>query len=263
MNMRTRPQLLFAVAAIATGALGELLSPVLFSYGLSEDGVIVFHLLLICPFLLGLHITLGEIVRMREVTHSPSAPVLGKTGSEIPGTSAERFQAHLGGNSAVPTPAQMQLVVVTFLVLCILAIQFQVNGMLYEYPFLFVDDALFLLESASVFAGAFLAGGVVGLRAKKDHHRHIVLWELVTIILAPLLWVIAERAAYAMLSGYAEYLDLSDYIALARLSSEGLLVGVITVSLAFALPMCFEDLGAKDCEAGIDTCQDHTIPQGS
>ena len=235
---------LLAAAAIATGALGELLSPALFGYGAGVNEVIVFQILLIGLILLGFYIILGQIPPGRESMQTPSIPTPEGVSADAPGVSVEAFQAHLGRNSMGRTFGQtvnvLMVALTALFVLLWLTNEYVSYSLLPWFSGFTLYYAVNLFVRASLGAGTFLGGATACLRAGKDSHNRIVVTvSSVTLILTAVLWVVAERTAYVMLLERIGYLGLSDYVLFAGLSGMALLLNVCIASVVLGLAMYF------------------------
>ncbi|RDE17014.1 MAG: hypothetical protein C4K49_03955 [Candidatus Thorarchaeota archaeon] len=199
-------RLRLAAATLAAGALGELLSPDLFLYGVGVDGVIVLQISFFGLILLGLYIASGEILRKRRLAQSPSVPVPENVSTETPGASAEELQTRLD---------QKVLDRIWFFTIL-------VGGLLYILLFSAEPDStIFLLEVSSLVTGFYCAVSTPILRMGIISHNHaIVNFCSFVLVVTNVLWVAAQRFAYLTLVGD---LAASGYVALAQLSSEALL----------------------------------------
>jgi len=238
MNERTVAHVLLAAAAMATGALGELLSPALFGYGVSVDEVIALQMLFIGLILLGFYIILGEIRPRRGGTHSPSGPVPEGANAEVPGASVEEFREHRGRNSKDRALGQMRTVGIGSMLL--LAAEYAS----YDLFFGPTDLPIEILRIMSLFAGLSLTLDTAYIRVGMDtyHHTTVKAYSVV-LVLTALLWLAAEGTSYAILLEHEGHLEPSEYVALAQLSSLALLLNVCIVSLFVGLAMYFGRLG--------------------
>ena len=237
MNEGARSRALLTVTALAAGVLGELLSPALFGYGPSVDGVIALQMLFIGLILSGFYITVGKIRLGRGGTQSPSGSVPEEANAETPGASAETFQARPSRNTMSHTSTLMGIVAMALVYLFWLAVEAASNGPLSEFPHFLVE----ILVDSSLFAGMFLTLTTICLRVGKDFHHYKMVKTLssIILILTALSWAFAQRTVYAMLLEILGYLETSDYVALARLSSEALLAFVSIFWIGLALLMYF------------------------
>ncbi|TFH00319.1 MAG: hypothetical protein E4H14_19760 [Candidatus Thorarchaeota archaeon] len=242
MNEKVKSRTLFALAVTAIGVFGELSSPDLFGYGVSVEGVLGFQIFFIGLILLGFYNTLSVISPERVVTGSLSGPYLEKPSTGITSTNADgvrpsRVRAWLNRMSDQAAIVGAIALSVTFGLLW-LATEYASYGLLSYFPDFTTDYAISLLTSVSFVVGIFFIVITVFLQIKQDSHR-IVAASLITLISTGIVWATTQRIAYAMLVEYLLYLSLSEYIALARLSSIALLLSVFIASLALGIPLRF------------------------
>jgi len=223
MNRRTKLRGLLALTAWAAGGLGEIFSPALFGYGFGVDGVIALQMLFVGLTLLAIYVTFGETVPEERATQSPSVPTLGSTSTETPGARVERFLAHFRRESIQHTLALVVIVLIPLVEMLWLTAELASYGLLSEFPESTRGFTNMLLQNSSGLAGMFLFLATICLRIGTDEYNHtMVRVSSVLLILTALLWVFAQWSAYAIVLEYLGNLEPSDYIALARLSSDTL-----------------------------------------